>query len=325
MKIKLDSIAMEENPIDYVAEPRLVKAVEAAIALGKPLLVSGEPGTGKSRLASYVAAQLALQTADDASGFLPKPYVFNTKSTSIATDLFYTYDAVGHFRSKDNQRAENFIELRALGLAIAQTHGLQALQQQAVGQIKNLQDAKLSAGPRSSVVLIDEIDKAPREFPNDLLFEIEQSRFEIKEMNQQLGLAGNDSRIIVIMTSNSEKNLPNAFLRRCVFYHIPFPDKEMLKKIALARLKLETDNHQTTLEKLIDVFNKIRNVAVNKKPSTSEFLDWVNLLRYYGLLKNNNLPPAEDDGNYDKWEAATKTLIKSYDDEILVHLKSIGQ
>jgi len=284
MEIKLDTIALEENPIDYVAEPRLLKAVEAAIALGKPLLVSGEPGTGKSRLANFVAAQLALQTNGDQHGFLDKPYIFNTKSTSVASDLFYTYDAVGHFRAKNEVPVDSFIELRALGLAIAQTHGLQALQQQPLGQIKNIQHSKMSLQPKSSVVLIDEIDKAPREFPNDLLFEIEQNRFEIKELNQQLGLAENKSRIIVIMTSNSEKNLPNAFLRRCVFYHIPFPDKEMLKKIALARLKLNQDNENISLEKLIDIFNHIRNVTVNKKPSTSEFLDWLNLLRYYGLL-----------------------------------------
>ncbi|MCU0389041.1 MAG: MoxR family ATPase [Chitinophagaceae bacterium] len=325
MEIKLDTIVMEENPIDYVAEPRLVKAVEAAIALGKPLLVSGEPGTGKSRLASFVAAQLAKQTENRDHSFLDKPYIFNTKSTSVATDLFYSYDAVGHFRARDDQRIESFIELRALGLAIAQTHGLNALQHLNIGKVKNIQSGRLSSEPRSSVVLIDEIDKAPREFPNDLLFEIEQNRFEIKEMNEQLGLGDNDSRIIIIMTSNSEKNLPNAFLRRCVFYHIPFPDKEMLKKIALARLKLETQNGVNNLEKLIEVFNRIRNVAVNKKPSTSEFLDWVNLLRYYGLLKNQSLPPAEEDKDYAKWEAATKTLIKSYDDELLIHLKSLGQ
>ena len=183
----------------------------------------------------------------------------------------------------------------------------------------------MSAQPRSSVVLIDEIDKAPREFPNDILYEIEQNRFEIKELNQQLGLAKNKSRIIVIMTSNSEKNLPNAFLRRCVFYHIPFPDKEMLKKIALARLKLSIDHQNTSLEKLIDVFNRIRSVTVNKKPSTSEFLDWLNLLRYYGLLKTDKFPTSESDPEFLNWEAAVKTLIKSYDDELLVQLKQIAQ
>ena len=325
MEIKLESIFLEENPIDYIADPKLVKAVEAAIALGKPLLVSGEPGTGKSRLAGYVAAQLAMQTQQEAYGFLPKPYQFNTKSTSIATDLFYTYDAVGHFRAKNEQRAESYIELRALGLAIAQTHGWQALQAHPIGQVKNLNGTTLLPEPKSSVVLIDEIDKAPREFPNDLLYEIEQSRFEIREMNQHLGLADNKSKIIVIMTSNSEKNLPNAFLRRCVFYHIPFPDKEMLKKIALARLKLDLQNTDATLDKLIGIFNRVRNMAVNKKPSTSEFLDWVNLLKYFGLLKNADLPPSENDADYLKWEAATKTLIKSYDDEMLVHIKSLGQ
>ncbi len=325
MNIKLDTIALEENPIDYVAEPRLLKAVEAAIALGKPLLVSGEPGTGKSRLANFVASQLALQTGSHENGFLADPYVFNTKSTSAACDLFYTYDAVGHFRTKTDAPVDTFIELKALGLAIAQTHGLQALQNQPLGKIKNIHQVQMAAQPKSSVVLIDEIDKAPREFPNDILYEIEQNRFEIKELNQQLGLAKNKSRIIVIMTSNSEKNLPNAFLRRCVFYHIPFPDKEMLKKIALARLKLGIDNQNTSLEKLIDIFNRIRSVTVNKKPSTSEFLDWLNLLRYYGLLKSDKLPPAESDPEFISWEAAVKTLIKSYDDELLVQLKQIAQ
>jgi MoxR-like ATPase len=319
MSIELNKIILNNNAIDYVADDGLIKAVEIAIALGKPLLVSGEPGTGKTKLADYVAIQLYNQTNGKPLGFLQKPFVFNTKSTSISTDLFYFYDAVSHFRSQHaNVQTAQFIELKPMGLAIAQTHGLHGDALKALSSIGNCNENYLRLQPGSSVVLIDEIDKAPREFPNDLLNEMENYQFDIKEINQSVCRASNDSNIVVIMTSNSEKNLPNAFLRRCVFYHINFPDKEKLLKIAKKRLTINNTQYDDLIEKAIDEFNNIRSRAMNKKPSTSEFLDWINLLQHYKLLKNDSFLPDNKDPVY---EATKSTLIKSYDDQQIVNNK----
>jgi MoxR-like ATPase len=206
-----------------------------------------------------------------------------------------------------------------MGLAIAQTHGLGSNDLQGIRKIGNLSAAYLQVKPRSSVVLIDEIDKAPREFPNDLLNEMETYRFDIKEINQSVSRCSSDCRILVIMTSNSEKNLPNAFLRRCVFYHIGFPDKAKLLLIAKKRLMIENGEYDALLEKAIDEFNIIRNRTMNKKPSTSEFLDWVNLLKYYNLLNNNSFAPGNKDPLY---EATKSTLIKNYEDQLIVNNKA---
>jgi len=296
--------------------------VEIAIALGKPLLVSGEPGTGNTKLADYVAAQLALQTTGQANSFIDKPYVFNTKSTSVASDLFYTYDAVSHFRSqKSDLPTEAFIEVRALGLAIAQSHGGDSSALSPFKKLGNFNEAISDAHPRSSVVLIDEIDKAPREFPNDLLNEIEHYSFDMRELNAGLRKAPNDSRIIVIMTSNSEKNLPNAFLRRCIFYHIEFPDKEKLKAIARLRLRMEDEKYNGLLDKAIEEFNRLRNLSVNKKPSTSEFLDWMNVLEKFKLLGYDHFPPRHGDKDFDLFDSTKSTLIKSLDDKIMISNK----
>lgn len=317
MTIELDKIFLNNNAIDYVADEGLIKAVEIAIALGKPLLISGEPGTGKTKLADFVAMQLSLQTEGKPYAFLKDPYVFNTKSTSISTDLFYFYDAVSHFRSQHaDTTTEQFIELKPMGLAIAQTHGLGSNDLQGIQKIGNLSEAHLDPQPRSSVVLIDEIDKAPREFPNDLLNEMENYRFDIKEINQSVSRCASDCRILVIMTSNSEKNLPNAFLRRCVFYHISFPDKNKLLQIAKKRLMIQNSEYDALIEKAIDEFNNIRNRAMNKKPSTSEFLDWVNLLKHYNLLNNNSFAP---DSKNPLYEATKSTLIKNYEDQLILN------
>ena len=159
---------------DYILHPGLKNAVEVAYALGQPLLLTGEPGTGKTKLAFKIAAMLAEQDPR----FLPKPEVFNTKTTSSARDLFYTYDAMAHFQAANIEKKEDissadFIELQALGKAIAQTDPTQV----AKGVFNTVLDTK----KQSTVVLIDEIDKAPRDFSNDILNEIENYEFEIKE------------------------------------------------------------------------------------------------------------------------------------------------
>lgn len=270
------------TPEHYIMSESLRTAVEVAIALQQPLLLTGEPGTGKTRLAYKVALELAKQKND--LNFSQDPLIFNTKTTSIARDLFYTYDALAHFQVANIQKNEkggirstaDFIELQALGKAIALTDP------------SNI-DGKhfrtdLGKKPQSSVVLIDEIDKAPRDFPNDILSEIERYEFQIKEQdNYTIGKNG-DQRVVVIMTSNSEKNLPDAFLRRCVFYHIPFPDKDQLLAIAKSQLGAATKYTDTLLEDLIGQFKNVRQQAVRKPPATAELIAWLRILEMNQIM-----------------------------------------
>jgi MoxR-like ATPase len=175
------NITAQFEPEDYILHEDLKNAVEVAIALGQPLLLTGEPGTGKTRLAWKIAHLLSKEKDVN---FDPEPLVFYTKTTSTAQDLFYSYDAVSHFQSANIKRGEqqkapttaDFIELQALGKAIAQTNP---------GAIDTSMFAtSLPQEPRDSVVLIDEIDKAPRDFTNDILNEIERLHFVIKEQGE---------------------------------------------------------------------------------------------------------------------------------------------
>lgn len=305
--INVKSIKLNDKAENYVADESLLKAVEIAIALGKPLLVSGEPGTGKTQLAHYVAWQLHQQTQDHEVPFLPEPLIFNTKSTSVANDLFYYYDAVSHFRNKnDSIPPDKFIELRALGTAIALSNGAGSPALNGISQISGFE--KLKQKPHSSVVLIDEIDKAPRDFPNDLLNEIEHYEFYVRELNQTISRDNVNARIVLVLTSNSEKNLPNAFLRRCVYYHIPFPDSEKLKLITRQRLKIDDDKYNKAIDKAISRFDDFRKKAINKRPATSEFLDWMNILKEEGILETDNW---EDNARY---KPSLSAIIKSNDD-----------
>jgi MoxR-like ATPase len=313
MDIKLASITLNNQASAYIPDDGLIKAVEVAIALNKPLLISGEPGTGKTRLAEYIAWQLNQQTASQAIPFLPEPLVFDTKSTSVATDLFYSYDAISHFRNRDEKLGTaDFIELKALGKAIALRHG-KSKELDGISGTRNFAD--LPGTPHSSVVLIDEIDKAPRDFPNDLLNEIEHYKFSIKELGKTVPRASNDSRIVVIMTSNSEKNLPNAFLRRCVFYHIDFPRKKKLLEITKSRMALNNGEYKDKIDLAFTEFMNIREKAVYRKPATSEFLEWLCVLRHLGFL-DKPFPPQVDPTSqeYKYYEATKSLLIKSSED-----------
>lgn len=285
MKIQLHpSIVQPFRPQDYILHEALKNAIEVAIALGQPLLLTGEPGTGKTKLAQKVALDLA---GLPSSNFAEKPLVFNTKTTSAARDLFYTYDALSHFQAANIKQQEggktmktaDFIELQALGKAIAFS-------------APNAVDASkfstpLPEKPQSSVVLVDEIDKAPRDFTNDILDEIENYRFSIKEQdNYHLAKSG-DQHIVVIMTSNSEKNLPDAFLRRCVFYHIPFPSNELLRDIVKTQLGGSSRFTEQMLDNLVDKFNDVRKRAVRKPPATAELLAWLRILEMQNFMDAN--------------------------------------
>ncbi|HAD11583.1 MAG TPA: MoxR family ATPase [Saprospirales bacterium] len=278
MKINIiDRPPFEFDPEKYIMDDGLRNAVEVAIALNQPLLLTGEPGTGKTRLADKVAHELAKDK--NKFDFAPEPLIFNTKSSSAARDLFYTYDAVSHFAAANLRRdnlqqslsAVEYLELQALGLAIARTNP-------ATVDPLLLNTDPYRDKPRSSVVLIDEIDKAPRDFPNDLLFEIERQEFLIKELENYPLRREPGQRIVVILTSNSEKNLPDAFLRRCVFYHIPFPDKAQLIAIAKTQLGGATRFTEQLLDELITKFNAVRDHAVRKAPATAELLGWLQVL-----------------------------------------------
>ena len=288
MDIVLKDIFIDSSPNKYLPSEALKQAVEIAYALKRPLLLSGEPGTGKTEFARWVAYTLA------SKGFADTPIVYNTKSSSTAQDLFYSYDAVAHFREtnintgKDpntpQKTTEDFIELRGLGLAFANALGSSNAQLNATIATRS----KVTEAPSGSVVLIDEIDKAARDFPNDLLNELERYEFDIKEINKSISLSGDNAaarkNILIILTSNFEKSLPEPFLRRCIYYHIEFPDRDSILKIITSRLRIP-DGELKNLNDRIDEFFKIRaNDAVQKKPSTAEAIDYMRALNEDNML-----------------------------------------
>jgi MoxR-like ATPase len=217
--------------------------------------------------------------------------LFNTKTTSTARDLFYRYDALGHFHDAHIKSAsakstrpdpENYVVYEALGLAIL------------LSQEPNYADAFLPQalrghGPTRSVVLLDEIDKAPRDLPNDVLNEMENMSFQVRETGR-LFLSSAGYRPIVILTSNSEKNLPDAFLRRCIFYHIQFPDRNRLREIVNRRLLLADNFTSGMLDAALHHFEEIRKLELRKKPATAELLAWLRVLQRLGLAPASGGP-----------------------------------
>ncbi|MFN0122713.1 MAG: AAA family ATPase [Blastocatellia bacterium] len=248
------------EPADYLAEPGLRNAVNVALALGHPLLLTGEPGTGKTQLSASLAHSLGLG----------KPLEFHVKTTSTARDLFYRYDSLGHFHRERGAKIEAYLEYEALGLAV-----LLSLDPALVADMLPA-DRRVGSSTRS-VVLIDEIDKAPRDLPNDVLNEIERMEFTVRETSQTWR-ADKRYRPIVVLTSNSEKNLPDAFLRRCVFYHIEFPDRDALRKIIQRRVRLSSAFSPDMLDAALARFAEIREMRLKKAPATAELLAWVRIL-----------------------------------------------
>jgi len=226
---------------DYISNDSLNSAVNAAITLQRPLLIKGEPGTGKTLLAHSIAESLGLDLM-----------TWHIKSTTRAQDGLYLYDVVrrlndSRFGSGDITKIENYIDLGVLGNAF---------------------DSE-----KRVVLLIDEIDKADPEFPNDLLHEIDAMEFNIVETGR---LVKASQRPVVVITSNAEKELPDAFLRRCVFHYIEFPEQELMEKIVEVHFPdLGRELLLTALKKFYELRKKD---SLQKRPSTSELIDWLMVL-----------------------------------------------
>jgi MoxR-like ATPase len=292
---------------NYILSPALQRAVEVALLLDRPLLLCGEPGTGKTTLAKHLATQYSQQSPGNYAPFHPAPLVFNTKTTSLATDLFYTYDALERLRdaySKVDKNTGDYIKLRALGTAIAFKHGNNSKGLDAIRSIIDFKTGgSIPPNPVSSLVLIDEIDKAPRDFPNDILNEIEKLCFEIRELNATVPTAENNAKVLMIMTSNNEKNLPDAFLRRCVYYYISFPDIDQMDKIIKEHFPALKNNNGTQVMGIIKTFNELRKLPLLKKPATAEFIDWLHVLDSKKMLNTAAQP-------YDQMPSEIKTELQ---------------
>ncbi|MEM1131618.1 MAG: MoxR family ATPase [Pseudomonadota bacterium] len=230
-----------EGTKDYVATDDLKVAVNAAVTLRRPLLVKGEPGTGKTVLAHEIAKATGAPLIE-----------WNIKSTTKAQQGLYEYDAVARLR--DGQLGEERV------------HDIR-------NYIKRGKLWEAFTAPELPVLLIDEIDKADIEFPNDLLQELDRMEFHVYETKETISAK---ERPIVVITSNNEKELPDAFLRRCFFHYIKFPDQETMREIIDVHFP---DIQKSLVSKAMEIFYEVREVpGLKKKPSTSELLDWLKLL-----------------------------------------------
>ncbi|PKO51922.1 MAG: ATP-binding protein [Betaproteobacteria bacterium HGW-Betaproteobacteria-21] len=230
-----------EGSAQYIATPDLMLAVNAAIRLERPLLIKGEPGTGKTMLAEEVAAALGLPLLQ-----------WHIKSTTKAQQGLYEYDAVSRLR--DSQLGDD--KVKDIGNYIVKGVLWQAFE-----------------APSPTVVLIDEVDKADIEFPNDLLRELDRMEFHVYETRKTVRAI---HRPIVFITSNNEKELPDAFLRRCFFHYIRFPDRDTMQGIVDVHFP---GIRKALLSEAMEVFFGLRDIpGLKKKPSTSELIDWLKLL-----------------------------------------------
>jgi MoxR-like ATPase len=248
--LEKDNFAQFSGSEDYVTSEPLRNAVNVSIALGRPLLIRGEAGTGKTLLAHSIA-----------KGLDKKLITWNVKSTTKAQEGLYVYDTVqrlndSRFGDKDISDIKQYIKLGKMGQAFI--------------------------APEKVVLLIDEVDKADIEFPNDLLNELDEMSFYIPETNETISAV---HRPITVITSNAEKELPDAFLRRCIFHYIEFPTPELMEEIVRVHFP---DIKDSLLGEALKSFYKLREVDdFRKKPSTSELIDWIRALIAGGIPHEN--------------------------------------
>jgi MoxR-like ATPase len=314
------------DPSKYMAPPELADAVNVALDLGMPLLLTGEPGCGKSELASSIAWELGFPKLPGQTGDHAEPLRFTVKSDTQSNDLFYRFDTLGRFHKKADgtSHPREFITYEALGKAILYASGRDKLttewgEAKCLALTRKTDWDELPAKPLRAVVLIDEIDKAPREVPNDILNEIQSLSFKIPELYEhfpnELAIGGdNDCRPVIIVTSNDERPLPKAFLRRCVYYHMQPPPyrgatysiESIVKNRLGARFKnhLQAAQQQRLLDEAIGLYERLRDSDLEKKPNIAELLAWV-----YYLSRKKTEAGGAPDKTHELFQRSARTIL----------------
>jgi MoxR-like ATPase len=325
-----DGLRIKPPPYEaYVIDEDLAAATEISIRLRQPLLLTGDPGTGKTRFAKALAHHLNMPLV-----------ICNIRSTTTVSDLFYSIDEVARFRDKTPGPVEEYIVFNGLGRAILYAGGPGARIEKIRDRMASRRSQDATATPfelfyqlypedsfpaaegRQVVVLLDEFDKAPRDTPNDMLNELEEMGFAIPELGIRVA-APRDMRPIVVITSNSERSLPDPFLRRCIYHDIPFPtDTQRLREIVWGHLKPFDQQRSPLLDEVLDLFVELRNARhrLSRRPGTAELLDWLRAL----TSQPANLKPsdtlkakaAEDDGR--SLQLTLSAIVKARDDRNMV-------
>jgi MoxR-like ATPase len=297
------------DPAGYYPGEDLSAAVEVELLLGMPLLLTGDPGCGKTSVAHWLAMKLGLAPA----------LAFNVKSTSMGRDLLYVHDDLARFRDaqpgRQPQPPQAYLTLNALGKAILFSNAPNVLLGHGLAARDLLSDAPAQGDDprfgRRHVVLIDELDKAPRDTPNDLLLEIERMRFRVPEL--AIDIEGQpDLRPAVVITSNSEKNLPEPFLRRCVFHHIQAPDDARRRDI-VARRQHPFARRGTLFSQAMDFFDRLAN-ELSRKPGSAELLAWLTQLEDAVVHADAAQPNQPRDNLFGLMEPGLGVLAKTVDD-----------
>jgi MoxR-like ATPase len=296
------------DPSRYIPEEGLIDAIHSAVLLGQPLLVTVEPGCGKTEVANFIAYQFGLERSAGRPERSEYALRFDTKSTTSARDLFYSFDTIRRFHAarldeRDATDPRRFITFHALGRAL-----LDAANSDDIADISGFTYIRDNHAPSRSVVLIDEIDKAPRDVPNDLLMEVDRMAFYIIELDRTIK-ANPAFRPIVVLTSNSERVLPEAFLRRCVFYAMPFPQLEKLRKIVENRIPF-FPSEAPLVSDALNLFMELRESNLQKTPGTAELLGFLHALLGTGYKPESSLHELRS------WEGLAKaTLLKTREDQ----------